>query len=169
MWLYRAFGVPWRLDDSNARFKAFTQAEYGAFVVAGLRGGAVPRWNGSLLYPAKVPDLIGIAERKYIDATATHLNRGIGDLMRYSALVSFAEATEFGPHDMLATDSVRPQARRSDEALYALATYPHSLKPPRNPNPVNENTGAGEKIFQREGCAGCDTPPSYTNNKLTLA
>ncbi len=25
----------------------------------------------------------------------------------------------------------------------------------------------GKKIFAREGCAGCHTPPLYTNNKLT--
>ena len=28
---------------------------------------------------------------------------------------------------------------------------------------------AGQRIFQREGCSGCHTPPLYTNNKLTLA
>jgi hypothetical protein len=38
----------------------------------------------------KVPDLIGVKDRKYFDATATHLHRGIGDLMRYAALVSTA-------------------------------------------------------------------------------
>jgi hypothetical protein len=50
----------------------------------------VPRWNGSVFYPTKVPDLIGLKDRKYLDATATHLHRGIGDLMRYAALVSSA-------------------------------------------------------------------------------
>jgi CxxC motif-containing protein (DUF1111 family) len=33
----------------------------------------------------------------------------------------------------------------------------------------DENAKAGQKIFAREGCAGCHTPPLYTNNKLTLA
>ena len=28
---------------------------------------------------------------------------------------------------------------------------------------------ARRSIFEREGCAGCHTPPLYTNNKLTLA
>ena len=27
----------------------------------------------------------------------------------------------------------------------------------------------GQKVFEREGCARCHTPPLYTNNKLTLA
>ena len=169
IWLYRAFGVPWKTDDINAQLKTATQAEYDELVAAGLRGGALPRWNGSLYYPAKVPDLIGIKDRKYIDATGTHLNRGIGDLMRYAALVSFADSSRFGPHDMLAEDSKRPEVRRSDEALYALALYIQSLKAPQNPNPIDERSMTGEKIFKREGCVGCHVPPLYTSNKLTLA
>jgi cytochrome c peroxidase len=43
------------------------------------------------------------------------------------------------------------------------------LKPPGNPNPVDEIAQAGEKLFHREGCAGCHVPPLYTNKKLTLA
>jgi hypothetical protein len=41
----------------------------------------VLRWNGSPFYPVKVPDLIGIEDRKYLDHTATHLHRRIGDLI----------------------------------------------------------------------------------------
>jgi hypothetical protein len=129
----------------------------------------VPRWNGSLYFPAKRPDLIGIKDRKYIDHTATHLNRGIGDIMRYAALVSWAESTEFGGHQMLGGGAEMPKARRSDEALYALALYIESLQPPRNPNPYDDSAREGEKLFQREGCAGCHVPPLYTSNKLTLA
>ena len=169
MSLYRAFSVPWKRDDLHIQLKTVSQSEYQALIAAAARGGALPRWNGSLYYPTKVPDLIGIGERRYIDATATHLNRGTGDLMRYAALVSFAETSEFGPHNVLAVDSQRPRARRSDEALYALALYLESLKPPPNPNASSEKSEAGEKIFQREGCAGCHTPPFYTSNKLTLA
>ena len=44
-------------------------------------GGAITRWNGSPLFPAKMPDLIGIKDRKYLDHTATHLHRGIGYLV----------------------------------------------------------------------------------------
>jgi hypothetical protein len=29
--------------------------------------------------------------------------------------------------------------------------------------------GRGQKVFEREGCATCHTPPLYTNNKLTPA
>jgi len=61
----------------NERLKTFTRLDYEAYIVAASRGGAVPRWNGSLLYPAKVPDLIGIKDRKYIDSTlGGHLKTG---------------------------------------------------------------------------------------------
>ena len=169
MWLYRAYGVPWIKNDINERVKAITKPEYDALGGAIVRGGGVPRWNGSLYYPAKIPDLIGIRERKYIDHTATHLHRGIGDLMRYAALVSFAETADYGPHHMLGEDTKRVQARLPDEALYALALYIYSLRPPPNPNPFDEKAQAGQKIFGREGCSRCHTPPLYTSNKLTPA
>jgi hypothetical protein len=169
LWLYRAFATPWKQDDPHSRLKTMADAEFRAWFAAGLRGGAVPRWNGSLYYPAKVPDLIGIRERKYIDHTGTHLNRGTADIMRYAALVSWAEAIEFGSYNMLGQGDEMPRARRSDEALYAMALYIESLKPPANPNPYDENARAGEKLFRREGCIGCHIPPLYTNNKLTLA
>ena len=169
MWLYRAYGVPWRKDDINERLKASTKAEYDALGRATVRGGGVPRWNGSLYYPAKIPDLIGIKDRKYIDHTATHLHRGIGDLMRYAALVSFAETADYGPHHMLGEDTQRVQARLPDEALYALALYIYSLQPPRNPNLFDEKAKTGQTIFTREGCPMCHTPPLYTSNKITLA
>ena len=169
VWLYTAFAVPWVGDDVHEKLKTMSEAEYQSHVAAGLRGGAVPRWNGSLYYPSKVPDLIGIEERKYIDHTGTHLNRGIGDLMRYAALVSTAESTHFGPHAVLPEGAELPAVRRSDEVLYALSLYMQTLKPPPNPNPVSRDSAAGERIFRREGCAGCHVPPLYTNNKLTLA
>jgi len=93
-----------------------TAADVRAFG-GSLLGGALLRWNGSMFYPAKIPDLIGMKDRKYIDATATHLHRGIGDLMRYAALVSFAEAVDFGPHHVLSPDTQRAGVRLGDEAL----------------------------------------------------
>jgi hypothetical protein len=168
-WLSQAYGVPWKKDDVNDRLKTFTRSDYQAYLAAASRGGAITRWNGSLLYPTKVPDLIGIRDRRYIDSTATHLHGGIGDLMRYAALVSFAETTDFGAYHTLLPDSRRVPASVSDEALYALALYIYSLQPPRNPNPFDANAQAGERIFTREGCPQCHTPPLYTSNKLTLA
>jgi mono/diheme cytochrome c family protein len=169
MWLYRAFGVPWVKDDIHERLKTLTPADLPGLLAVGARGGAVPRWNGSLFYPAKVPDLIGVKDRKYLDATATHLHRGIGDLMRYAALVSSAEPARIGPYDLLPPDARRVEARVPDEALYALALYIYSLQPPANPNPFDDNARAGQEIFTRERCATCHTPPLYTSNKITIA
>ncbi len=118
MWLYRAYGVPWIKDDVHLTVKNMTEAEYNSLVAAGLRGGALPRWNGSLFYPAKVPDLVGIGDRKYIDHTATHLNRGIGDLMRYAALVSTAESRRFGP--MTYSASIRRHQRCGDPTKHCM-------------------------------------------------
>ena len=53
--------------------------------------------------------------------------------------------------------------------MYALALYIYSLQPPPNPNSFDEKAKAGQKIFAREGCAACHTPPLYTSNQLTLA
>ena len=112
MWLYRASGMPWEPNDVNATLKTMTGPEFRAWFAAGQNGGSLPRWNGSVYFPAKVPDLIGIKERKYIDHTATHLNRGVGDIMRYAALVSWAESTEFGGHQVLGEGAEMPKARR---------------------------------------------------------
>ncbi len=59
--------------------------------------------------------------------------------------------------------------RYSDEQLYALAKFLYSLKPPPNPNRVDAIADRGRRIFSREGCAACHTPPLYTSNKLTPA
>jgi hypothetical protein len=168
--MYRAYGVPWVKDDVHEQLKQMPENELAALNASlGLSKGVIFRWNGSVFYPAKVPDLIGIADRRYIDHTGTHLNRGIGDLMRYAALVSYADSSEFGPHHMVTAEQRKIEGRLPDEVLYALALYITSLQPPANPNPLDENARRGAAIFRREGCPGCHVPPLYTNNKLTLA
>jgi hypothetical protein len=169
MWLYRAYGVPWKANDVHERLKTVTQEEYEALDLAHRTSGALARWNGSLLFPAKIPDLIGIKDRKYIDHTATHLHRDIGDLMRYAALVTSAESTQFGPYNVISSEARRTGVRLPDQALYALALYLYSLQPPANPNPFDDKAQAGQTIFMREGCPNCHTPPLYTSNKITLA
>jgi hypothetical protein len=168
-WPYQAYAAPWVNDPAAERLKSMTAADVNAYVGANFRGGAVARWNGSPLYPAKVPDLIGFKERAFIDHTGTHRHRTIGDLMRYAALVSFADDTDFGPHRVLHADTKRFGRRLSDEALYAMALYIYSLQPPKNPNPFDATARAGQAIFAREGCVNCHTPPLYTNNRLTRA
>jgi mono/diheme cytochrome c family protein len=166
---YRNYGVPWIKDDIHEQLKEMKLPELGRLLGVVFRYGGVPRWGGSVYYPTKVPDLIGCKDRHWIDHTATHQHRNVGDLMRYAALVSYAEAYEFGPHKILADYQRRIDARAPDEALFALALYIYSLQPPPNPYRNEEQARAGQKIFDREGCAGCHTPPLYTNNKLTLA
>ena len=168
-WAYQAYGTPWVDDPAGERLREITLDEFNAYIAAGIRGGGVARWNGSILYPTKIPDLIGIKDRKYIDHTGTHRHRDIGDLMRYAALVSFAEAVDFAGRRMTLPETQRFETRLPDEALYALALYIYSLEPPPNPNPFDAEAQAGEALFERERCGRCHTPPLYTNNKLTLA
>jgi mono/diheme cytochrome c family protein len=168
--LYQAYGGPWLKNDPNNRLENITPSEYNALVAAERSGGAITRWNGSSpLFPAKIPDLFGVKDRRYFDHTASHLNRGIGDLMRYAAQVTFAEVADFGPYHVLSPGTKRIRARLPDAALYALALYIYSLQPPANPNPFDRNAEAGKEIFLRQGCSGCHTPPLYTNNRLTPA
>jgi mono/diheme cytochrome c family protein len=166
---YQAYGAPWLADPAGERLREITQPEFNAWIAAGIRGGGVARFNGSILYPTKIPDLIGIKDRKYIDHTGTHRHRDIGDLMRYAALVSFAEAVDFAGVRMILPETERFPTRLPDEALYALAMYVYSLSPPANPNPFDAQAEAGRQLFARERCGRCHTPPLYTNNKLTLA
>jgi hypothetical protein len=110
-------------------------------------------------------------------------HRGIVDLMRYATLnqggddlASFDGFVPDGPPDfktLPAPDKLDPfltqPNRYSDEQLYALALYVYSLKPPPNPNKFDAAAARGQKVFNREGCVMCHTPPLYTNNKLTPA
>ena len=166
---WRAFGVPWISDDVHATLKTMAPPQVGPVVRPAFAVGLFPRWNGSVYFPTKIPDLIGIKDRKYIDHTATHQHRGPGDLMRYAALVTYSDSSDFGPHRMLSDAQRKVPFRAPDEALYALAQYLYTLQPPVNPNASDLRVPAGQQIFTREGCSGCHTPPLYTNNKLTLA
>jgi hypothetical protein len=135
--------------------------------------GVFARNRSSPFYPPAVPDLIGVADRRYLDRTGSTRHRTIGDLMRYA---SFAQGIEFlsnfggfipsGEERFSKLPAPETQERFSDAQLYALALYLYSLRPPRNPNGFDALAQAGKRIFEREGCGGCHTPPLYTNNKL---
>jgi mono/diheme cytochrome c family protein len=166
MALWREFATPWVPNDVHESLKTMTADERPSFRIP---IGVIPRFNGSPFYPTKVLDLIGLRERKYLDHTATHRMRGAEDLMRYVALITCCDIADFGPHRMLTDEARRIRFRFADETLFALAQYVLSLEPPRNPNLGNPRSTAGRRVFDREGCGGCHAPPSYTNNKLTLA
>ena len=163
---WRFWAAPWVPGDINEKVVA---PDVNASDFAGLGRGVIPRFNGSPFYPTKTPDLIDLPNRKYIDHTATHLLRGPEDLMRYAALVSCCDSADFGQYHLLSAKGRRILYRFPDELLFALARYIYSLQPPPNPNAGDPHAAAGRKVFEREGCGGCHTPPLYTNNKLTLA
>jgi mono/diheme cytochrome c family protein len=169
MSIWRSWAVPWIADDIHEAIKRMALSQAGPLFGAAAGPGMFPRWNGSAYYPTKIPDLIGFKDRKYIDHTATHQHRGPADLMRYAALVTYSDSSDFGPYRILTDEQRRIPSRAPDEALYALALYIYSLQPPANPNRSDPRIAPGERIFRREGCVNCHTPPLYTNNKVTLA
>jgi hypothetical protein len=123
-----------------------------------------------------VPDLIGIKDRRYLDSTGLQQHRSIVDLMRYAALnqgasglASYGGFIPYGGPDHRTLPDSTAFTRYSDEQLYALALFLYSLAPPLNPNKLDAVAVQGTKVFEREGCATCHTPPLYTSNKLTPA
>lgn len=168
------YRVPFLPDDPNIAVLKLP-AEQIAELYQQNPLGSHARTNTSVLYPVKIANLIGIADMKYFDRTGTARNRGIQDLMRYSALI--ADSTDAltlygkGPDAALRLDYMGLQKgvhRSPDVLLYALARFIDSLKEPENPTPVDEQTRHGEEVF-KANCTRCHTAPLYTNNKLTIA
>jgi hypothetical protein len=161
----RQFEMPWLPDDPNRQAQRMSVDE---LIAAGeaIPPGVTARSNTSMFVPPQIPDLIGVKERQYLDHTGIVRQRSIGDLMRYSSLVqdisSFDHYGELAPARMFNGQGVR----YSDAQLYALALYLYSLEPPPNPNRFDAEAARGKKVFERERCARCHTPPLYTNNKL---
>lgn len=166
----RSYAAPWVPDDVNARPDRMTLDEISAALEA-IPQGVCARQGSSVFYPARIPDLIGVANRRYLDASGLVRHRSIGDLMRYAALNQGADMLssygKFRPRGELPDPS--SQSRYSDEQLYALALFLYSLTPPPNPNKFDALASRGQKVFEEQGCAMCHTPPLYTNNKLTPA
>ena len=161
--------TPWVKPDELDQYDKLSLNQFADFMGA-LVPGVQARPGVSLWYPVVVPDLIGIKDRRYLDRTGLQLHRSIADLMRYASLNQGANFLSnyngFIPRGPLTSPkAIRP--RYSDAALYALALYIYSLKPPPNPNKFDALAAQGQKIFEREGCSSCHTPPFYTNNRLT--
>ncbi len=166
---FQMFGVPWRLDDLHAPFKSMSDEQVGDFL--GQESGApagttFARFNGSPFFATRMADLIGVKDRRFLDATGTHANRGPEDIARYGILVEFADEGTFGRHRFTPEKVQRLQVRPPDEAMYALGLYIYSLEPPQSPHPFDDMAKRGQQIFDGEGCYECHTPPAYTNNKL---
>jgi mono/diheme cytochrome c family protein len=163
---YQSYAVPWLADDINARFKTMSKEDRDRIDGQPTAPSTFPRFNGSPYFTNHMPDLIGVKDRKYLDATATHRSRGPEDIARYGILVTDADNGAIGPYSFLSDSDRKIQTRHSDDAMYALAKYIYALEPPRNPNEVNDLTRRGQQVFTRLGCGGCHTAPLYTNNKL---
>lgn len=174
-------GTPW-IDDPmrDPQHLQNLPLEQLAALRAAIPPGVIVRQGTSFDTPARVPDLIGIRERKYLDATGLVLHRGIGDIMRYAAANQTLDVlARYGDYVPATGTDERPPPgtartpgtadRYSEEQLYALALYLYSLDPPPNPNPFDELARRGQEVFEAEGCGRCHTPPLYTNNQLVPA
>lgn len=161
---YMLFGVPWLPDDVHLKFKAMEGREVAA--VNAFFPGTFARFNGSPYYTTKMIDLIGVKDRRYLNHTGTHLNRGPEDIARYGILVSTADDGSIGPFRFLGEKQRRLLSRFPDEAMLALGKFIYSLQPPPNPNKFDATAARGQQIFRAEGCAECHQPPLYTDNSL---
>ncbi len=161
-------GVPWLHPDPFADIETMPVDQIASLHEA-IPPGVAFRVNTSLRYPAVAPTLVGVKDRRYLDPTGLVQQRSIGDLMRYIAIVQvgvqFESFLNFRFLDKLPDPAT--EVRYGDDQLYALALYLYSLKPPPNPNKFDALAKRGQKVFAREGCAMCHTPPLYTNNQLT--
>jgi mono/diheme cytochrome c family protein len=171
-WLFS--GVPW-ITPRGDFDKSVTISELARRRQA-MQAGVIERQGTSSSHPSHIPSLIGLENIRYFDSTGLMRHRSIADLMRY-VIVNYgldfiAHYGDFQPSPrqlVFGVDAGVDGTRFSDEQLYALALYIYSLQPPPNPNSFDDKARRGQRIFQQQGCAGCHTPPLYTNNKLTPA
>jgi len=170
------YAMPWLDPDPFDRQRSMSQTQLESMFES-MPPGVVARHRSSPFSPVQTADLIGLKDRHYLDRTGLLPHFSAVDLMRYSALNqgadSLASFNGFIPADFPhfkqlpdPADPVKVGGRYSDEQLYALALYVYSLKPPANPNKFDKSAARGQKVFEGAGCAGCHTPPLYTNNKL---
>jgi hypothetical protein len=173
---FGAQGMPWLRPRPEALLASMSLEDFAATFEA-IPPGVLIRRHTSAFYPPHIPDLTGVKQRRYLDATGLQQHRSVADLMRYAAINQGANdlASYNGlipadfPNFRRLPDPDKVGGRYSDDQLYALALYLYALKPPPNPNKFDALAARGQKMFEREGCAMCHTPPLYTNNKLTLA
>src|SRR5580693_5183997 len=109
---WRSFAVHWIDNDVHEQIKTMSAPAFGRIFLASVGPNLVPRWNGSIFYPAKIPDLIALKGQRCLDHTGTHRLRGLGGIMRYAALVSYCDIGDFGPHRMKSATTTPPTSRR---------------------------------------------------------
>ncbi len=167
--------MPWNPEPG----KRHDRMQLDEFLAAleGTPPGMAFRVGTGVVYVPKIPDLIGIKDRKYLDATGLVRHRSTGDLMRYAALIGgrmsgmerHMSYGDWAPFGKLPDPKSKSKLRYSDEQLYALAQYIYSLKPPPNPNKLDDLAKRGQELFKRERCARCHSGDAYGGSTLTPA
>jgi hypothetical protein len=163
-----SFATPWIKDDIHLKLKSMSEEE-STVVNASAIPATFARFNGSIYYVTKMIDLIGVGERRYLDHTGTHQNRGPADIARYGILVATTDDGSIGPHTFMTEHQRHALAgsyRFSDETMLALGKFICSLQPPPNPNKMDARAQRGKQVFAEAGCGTCHTAPLYTNNML---
>ncbi|MBI1355124.1 MAG: hypothetical protein GC160_12315 [Acidobacteria bacterium] len=161
------FELPGLKQDLNRRARTMSLDE---LIAAGqaIPAGVTARAFTSMFVPPQIPDLIGVAERHFLDHTGLVRQQGPADLMRYSTLVQdMMGYARYGDAEPMRKPEPGKGARHSDAQLYALALYLYSLQPPPNPHPFDDAARRGKEVFEKQGCGSCHAAPLYTNNKLT--
>ena len=166
----RAFRKPWQKLDENTDYDGMSLEEIASQHEA-IPPGVHGRVTVSLQFPVATCNLIGVQDAPYLDHTGLMRQRNPGDLMRYTALVQGILHLDdyMGPDSREGLPPPATQERYGDDQLYALVLYLYNLAPPANPHRFDAVAARGKKVFEREGCETCHTPPLYTNNKLTPA
>lgn len=163
--------MPWNPEPG----KRHDRLTFDDFVSAieGAPPGVAFRIGTGVVYVPKIPDLIGVKDRKYLDATGLVRHRLPGDLMRYAALIggrvsgmerhmSYGDWSPFGK-----LPDPKSKFRYTDEQLYALAQYIYALRPPANPNKMDDLAKRGQELFKRERCARCHSGDAHGGSTLT--
>ncbi len=121
---------------------------------AAIPGGVFACARTSVLTPPHIPDLIGVKDRRYLDATGLQQHRSIVDMMRYAALNqggdNLASYDGFIPADLpefkklpdpdKICASAQPD-RYSDEQLYGYCQVGRNSATISEWNPFIEVTG----------------------------
>ena len=89
--LRRTYAAPWLSPDPNARPERMSLDEMLSQLEA-IPPGVCARQGSSVFYPARIPDLIGVKDRHYLDRTGLQQHHSAVDLMRYAALNQGADA-----------------------------------------------------------------------------
>lgn len=152
---FALFSAPWLSPDPAEALRKLDAGQLWQ-IYDTMPAGTAAMPGTSPVFPPRMPDLIGVKDRKRLGATGAFRHEDIADLMRFAMMESGFGESEAPP----------PAERLSDAQAYALALYLYSLAPPKNPNRPGKLSKRGQAIFEREKCGTCHPGPQYTTGKL---